>query len=250
MDEADVEALPLGAALLVHEAGHVSGDDVSGAGGVMISDLVVAHLGRNRFFENGKSAAEAAAFVRPARRHEFDATHLAEQIERLGEERFVDFRCFCGAKLAKCAARIVDADLVRKFSPGESLDFQDIMQELDQLISAASHLLHWRGLSDRIQVFPHMVGAASRWGDDVIEVLEVIDEQRLCAGCVLLAPAVRHHLAAAGLVEGKEDLDIAGNEQSHSHDRLSSRTALSNGLSKLTLARLLLMRNGPGVTPI
>src|SRR6516165_5133426 len=139
MDEADVETDPFGAALLVHEARHVCGNNVFGAGGVMISNLVVTHLGGNRLLENGKSAAEAAAFIRSARCHEFDAAHLAEEIEWLGEKRLVDFRCLCRAKLAKRAARIVEADLVRKFSPGESLDFQDIMQELDQFVCIAAN---------------------------------------------------------------------------------------------------------------
>jgi hypothetical protein len=131
MDEANVETDPFGAALLVHEARHVCGDDVLGAGGVMISNLVVTHLGRNRLFENGKRAAETAAFIRSTRGHELDAAHLAQQIEWLREKRFVDFGCFCGAKLAKRAARIVKADLVRKFSPGEGLDLEHVMQEFD-----------------------------------------------------------------------------------------------------------------------
>ena len=50
---------------------------------VMIRDLVVTHLGGDRLLENGKSAAEATAFIRSARRHEFDAADLAEQIDRL-----------------------------------------------------------------------------------------------------------------------------------------------------------------------
>ena len=53
----------------------------------------------------------------------------------------------------------------------------------------------------------HVVGAAAGRGDDVVEVLEVLDEQRLRPGRVLLAPAVRHHLAAAGLVERIDDLE-------------------------------------------
>src|SRR6266545_5318174 len=182
MDEADVETKPLGAALLVHEARHVCGNDVFGARSVMISNLVVTHLGGNRLLEDGKSAAETAAFVRAARCHEFYAAHLAEQIEWLREKRFVDFRGLCGAKLAKRAARIVKADLVRKFSPGEGFDFEDVMEELDQLVSVSPHFLRFGGLRDRIQMVPHVVGAASRRGDDVIEILEVLDEQCLRPG--------------------------------------------------------------------
>jgi len=49
----------------------------------LICDLVVTHLGGDRLLENAKSAAEAAAFIRPARRHEFDVAHLTAQIEWL-----------------------------------------------------------------------------------------------------------------------------------------------------------------------
>jgi hypothetical protein len=68
MDEADVEPDPRGAALLVHQARHVCGNDVLGAGAVMISDFVVTHLGRY--------AAEATAFIRSTWR-EFDAAQIA-----------------------------------------------------------------------------------------------------------------------------------------------------------------------------
>ena len=69
-----------GAALLVHQAGHVGRHDVLGPGAVMVVDLVVAHLGRDRLLEHRKSAAEATAFIRSARRHELDASHLAQEI--------------------------------------------------------------------------------------------------------------------------------------------------------------------------
>ncbi len=134
------------------------------------------------------------------------------------------------------------ADLVRKLSPGEGVDLEHVMQELNQLIGIASHLVRFRCLRNRVQMFAHVVGAAPRWGDDVIEILEIGHEQRLRLGRVLLAAAVRHHLAAAGLIERiddvepepfqqlqrgdadrrKEGIDITGNEQSHSHDRRSS----------------------------
>ena len=100
MDEADVETQPFRAALLVHEARHVGRNDVLGPRVVMVGDLVVSHLGRDRLLENGECAAEPAAFIRPSRGHELDALHLAEQIDRLREERLVDLRCLGGAQLA------------------------------------------------------------------------------------------------------------------------------------------------------
>jgi hypothetical protein len=48
---------------------HVCGNDVLGAGAVMISDFVVTHLGRY--------AAEATAFTRSTWRREFDAAQIA-----------------------------------------------------------------------------------------------------------------------------------------------------------------------------
>jgi hypothetical protein len=54
-------------------------NDIFGPGAVMVLDLVVAHFSRDRLLEHRKRATEAAAFIRLARRHELDASHLAQE---------------------------------------------------------------------------------------------------------------------------------------------------------------------------
>src|ERR1700674_183142 len=90
VDELDREAKPLGTSFLMHDAGHVGGNDVLSAGLLMVVHLVVAHLGRDRLLEYRKGSAEPAALVGPLRRDEADAFDLAQQIERLREERLLD----------------------------------------------------------------------------------------------------------------------------------------------------------------
>ena len=80
VNELDRQAQPLGATLLVHHAGHVGGDDVLGAGAMVVVDLVVAHPGRHRLLEYRERSAEAAAFVGPFRRDELDPLHLGQQV--------------------------------------------------------------------------------------------------------------------------------------------------------------------------
>src|SRR3974377_565786 len=119
MDEADVKAEAVGAALLVHKAGHVGRNDVFGAGPMMVLNLFVAHFRRDWLFEHRKRAAKATAFIRPARRHELDTSHLAQKIERLGKELLVDLGSLRGTQLTQRRAGVVQPDLVRKFGPGE-----------------------------------------------------------------------------------------------------------------------------------
>ena len=110
VDELDRQAQPLGAPLLMHEAGHVAGDDVLRAGLLVVGHLVVAHLRRHRFLEHRERAAESAALVGTLRRHEPDALHPGQQVERLREERLVDLGHLGGSAApattrSRCAAR-------------------------------------------------------------------------------------------------------------------------------------------------
>src|SRR5208282_5527684 len=83
-----------------------------------------------------------------------------------------------------------------------------------------------------------MMRATTRWRDNVVEFLEVLDEEGFRRRCVILAAAVRHRLSTAGLIEriryvgakpfehlqrgnadlGKKAVDVTRDEQSHSHD--------------------------------
>ena len=232
MNEADVEAEAFGAAFLVHEAGHVGRNDVLGPGTVMVLDLVVAHFGRYRLLEHRKRAAEAAAFIRPARRHELDASHFAQEIERFREERFLDFRSFRGPQLAQRRAGVVQPDLMRKLRPRELVDLDHVMQKLDEFVGAAADSLDLRRLRDRVEMRAHVVGATPRRRNDGVELGKIGDEQGLGAGRILLTTGVRHRLTAARLVEridridaepfqelqrrdadiGKKGIDVARNE--------------------------------------
>ena len=91
MDEPDVQAEPLGAAFLMHQAGHVSRDNVLGAGTMVILNFVVAHFCRDRFLKHRKRSAEATAFIWSARIDKLDAAHFAQHIERFREEWLIDF---------------------------------------------------------------------------------------------------------------------------------------------------------------
>src|SRR5450631_4619187 len=67
VNELDRKAEPLRTSFLMHDARHVGGNDVLRAGFLMVVHLVVAHLGRDRFFEYRKRSAETAALVGPLR---------------------------------------------------------------------------------------------------------------------------------------------------------------------------------------
>jgi hypothetical protein len=138
---------------------------------------------------------------------------------------------------AQRAAAVVQADAVRKAGPGKRLDLLNVVQELDELVTARANLLHLGGLLDRIEIVAHVMDAAAGWRDDVIEAREIAHEQGLGIGAVGIEPAVGHRLSATGLVawvhdlvaetleqlEGrnadlrKEGIDVAGNEEPDAH---------------------------------
>ena len=107
MDEFDRHTDPLGAALLMHEAGGVGGNDVLGPGASMVADLVIAHLGGNHFLEHREGSAEPAALVRSNGSRKLDAVDLREQIQGLGEEGLVQLRGFGMPEPSQGAAAIV-----------------------------------------------------------------------------------------------------------------------------------------------
>ena len=73
MDKTGIEFQSFGAALLMHEAGHIAGDDILRARAEVIADLVLPHPHRYRLFRHRKRAAEAATFVGARGRDELDA---------------------------------------------------------------------------------------------------------------------------------------------------------------------------------
>src|SRR4030095_12237580 len=117
MDELDREAEPLRTSFLMHDAGHVGGNDVLRAGFLMIVHLVGATVGRHRLFESQKRSAEPAALVGPLRRDEPNAFHLAQQVERLREEWLLDLGHLGGAQRAQRRAAVVQADRMWKLGP-------------------------------------------------------------------------------------------------------------------------------------
>src|SRR6185369_7893275 len=79
VNELDRQTEPFGASALMHDARHVGGDDVLGAGTLVIGHLVVAHLRRHRLLEYGEGAAEPAALIRTIGVDEADSSHLGQQ---------------------------------------------------------------------------------------------------------------------------------------------------------------------------
>ena len=67
-------------------------------------------------------------------------------------------------------------NFVWKFRPWKFIDFDYVMQKFDELVGMTSDLLALWRIRDRVEVFPHMVGAASRWRDDEFEIAEILDK--------------------------------------------------------------------------
>src|SRR5215831_17176689 len=224
----------------MHQARAVGGDDVLGACPGMIADLVIAHLGGDGLLEDRKSAAKAAAFVRPRRGDELDALDLREQVHWLRVERLVQFGGFCMLQPAQRNAFVVESDAVRELRPRKGVDLLDVVQELDQLKGARPYFLHFRRLLDRIEIVAHMVGTAALRRDDIIEAREITHEESLCVRGLGIEPVIGHRLSATGLVarvydvmaealqelEGcnanyrEEGIDEAGDEKTNAHPSL------------------------------
>src|ERR1700722_5849439 len=218
MDEFDRYTDALGATLLMHEAGGIGGDDVLGPGSGMVAHLVIAHLGGDHLLEHRESAAEPAAFIRSSGSRKLDALDLRKQIHGLGEEGLVKLRGFGMPEPSQGAAAIVQADAVRKPGPRESIDFLDVVQELDDLKRAFSNRTHFARLLDRIQIVPDVMHAAARGCDDVVEAREIAHEQRFCRPAFVIEAAVRHRLAATGLVARINDFVPKALEQLERRD--------------------------------
>ncbi len=200
VDVLDREAGPVGAALLVHQAGTVGRGDILRPALRLVLHLVVTHLGRHALLEHGKGAAEAAALVGPGKLDELDAAHLGQQVPRLGELLHPQLGHAGNAEAAQRVAVVVQRYLVRELGPGERFNMQDVVQELDQLERLDADLLHLVRLLDGVQVVANLVDAAPGRRHHVIVRGEVPDEQRLGRRGLFMAPGVGHRLAAAGLV--------------------------------------------------
>jgi len=131
----------------------------------------------------------------------------------------------------------VQADAVWELGPGEARDLQVVVEELDELPGPGPDLQGLRRLLDRVEVEPDVVDAAPGRPDDRVEILEAPDEVGFGGGGIVLATAVGHRLAAAGLVErvldraaepleelqgrdahfGEESVDVTGNKKSNLH---------------------------------
>jgi len=184
----------------MHQTGGVGGDDVLGSGAGVIAHLVVTHLGGNDFLEDRERAAETAAFVRPRRGDQLDVRDLREKIQRLGKKRLVQLRRFRVLEPAQRPAAVVQPDAMRKSGPGKGIDLQNVMQELDDLVRAPPDGGHLGGLHDGIEIIAHVVYAAPRGRDDVVEAGEIAHEQRFGGGAFRVEAAIGHRLPATGLI--------------------------------------------------
>lgn len=91
----------------------------------------------------------------------------------------MQLRHCCVFEPPQAGALVVQPDPMRESRPRECLDFQDIVQELHQLIGASSDLLDLIGLRDRVEMVAHVVNAAAFRPNDIIEPGEVAYEQGL-----------------------------------------------------------------------
>jgi hypothetical protein len=92
------------------------------------------------------------------------------------------------------------------------------VKKLHQVESAPPYLANCVSLRDRIEIASNVMHATSRWRDDIVVVLKVLDEQTLRRSGFRVASAVRHRLAAAGLIEGIFDLDAEALQQFQCRD--------------------------------
>ena len=106
-----------------------------------------------------------------------------------------------------------------KLGPGKLAHLEHVVQELHQLVGVAPNLGRFRGLRNCRQVFADMVDATSRRSDDVVEAGEILHKKRLGRGRVILASAVGHRLATAGLIQRVGDLDPETFEQLQRRNR-------------------------------
>ena len=66
-------------ALLVHQAGHVRGNDVFGAVAELILNLVESHACGHGFVRHAERAAKPATVVGPIKGHEYQSLDLRQQ---------------------------------------------------------------------------------------------------------------------------------------------------------------------------
>src|SRR5271156_1919334 len=92
--------------------------------------------------------------------------------------------------------------LVRKARPRKLAHFKDVVEELGQFKCALTDRSDLRRLFYRGHVHAYLMHAAAGGSDDNVIARKVLDEQRLGAGGILVAPCIRHGLPAAGLVHG------------------------------------------------
>ncbi len=132
---------PMRSAQPMHQARAVGRYNVLGAGLRVVADLVVTHLGGNDLLEHREGAAETAAFVGPGRINELHPLDLGEQVHGLGEERLVQLGRPRVVEPAQSAAAVVQTDPMREFGPGECIDLQNVVKELDQLVGSRADFL-------------------------------------------------------------------------------------------------------------
>src|ERR1700688_3620794 len=156
--------------------------------------------------------------------------------------RLPQFRSIGVAEAPQRSTAVVQTDFVRKARPWKGVDFDYVVEKLHQFMGPGANIPDRRGWFHRCEVIANMMDAASRRTDDVVEPVEVAAEQRFRAARIRLETAVRHRLAAAGLIgwiydveieplqqlQGrdsnlrKESIDKAGNEKSYFHDSAPS----------------------------
>src|SRR5712672_2174372 len=208
----------LSASLLMHHAGAVGRDDVFRAGLRLVTNFVMAHLRRDPLLEDREGSTEAAAFIGARQLHHLDSAHLVQEVQRFGEGIGPALRHARMSEATQRVAVVVVGHTMRELRPGECLDLKYIVKKLHQVESAPPYLANRVGLRDRIEIVSNVMHATARGRDDIVVVLKVLDEQTFRRRRFRMASAVRHRLAAAGLIEGIFDLDAEALQQVESRD--------------------------------
>ena len=182
---------------------------------------VVAHLGRDRLVGDTEAAAESAAFIGPVDLDQLEPLDLAQQVAGLREVGLVDpLRRPRVAQAPDGGATVVQADPVRERRPRGRLP--TFRSSCRNSTSSRVPARTFRACG--------VCSIASRWNrtwwtqlpdgpTTVSKSWKQLDEEGFGGGGIVLAAAVGHRLAAAGLIERVLDRAAEPLEELQGRDR-------------------------------
>jgi len=196
----ETESCPARYTLLLHQAGHVRRNHVFGPVAQLVLDLVEPHSGGHGLVCHTKCAAKTATFIGSVHGYQYQSLDLRKQrfglIERLPHR----LRRLGKPQPSHRTAAIVNCNRVRELGPGKGFDLENVVEELNQLVSMLANMRHVVSLIHRVEVATYLFNTASSRTDGVVVLLEDVDKQALGRGCIRLVTAIGHRLPTAGLV--------------------------------------------------